>query len=120
MWATIAFLSGVACAGIVLAVLRAREPGSAGPPARPTVLGWTTLAFGVAAAGAFASAILLEAEIRGFLASIACASAAVIIGVGAVLRRDRRWPTWVGLAAGVVPGVFWIAFAVGNIVGLGS
>ncbi len=120
MWATIAFLSGVACAGIVLAVYRAREPGSADPAARPTALGWLTLTFGVMAAIAFAGAIFFEAALYGLLASIACATVAVIIGVGAVLRRDRRWPTWVGLAAGVIPAVFWIAFAVGNILGLGS
>ncbi len=119
MWATIAFLVGVACAGIVLAVCRAREPGSADPAARPTALGWLTLAFGVMAAVALVSGILREAG-GGYLASIACASAAVIIGVGAVLRGDRRWPTWVGLAAGVIPAVFWIAFAAGNILGLGS
>ena len=65
-------------------------------------------------------AIFFEAALFGLLASIACAAAAVIIGVGAVLRRDRRWPTWVGLAAGVIPAVFWIAFVVGNLLGLGD
>ncbi len=120
MWATIAFLSGVACAGIVLVVCRAREPGPVDPAARSALLGWLTLAFGVMAIIAFVSGILREAGGGGYLASIACASAAVIIGVGGVLRRDRRWPTWVGLAAGMVPAVFWIVFAVGNILGLGS
>lgn len=120
MWATIAFLGGIACAGIVLAVCRAREPDSTDPAARPTALGWLTLAFGVTTVVAFVGGIFGEAGGGGYLASIACASAAVIIGVGAVLRRDRRWPTCVGLAAGVIPAVFWIAFAVGNLLGLGS
>ncbi len=120
MWATIAFLVGVACAGIVLAVSRSRVPRSTGGSAQPSALGWLTLASGSTAAAAFAVGVFTDAEPGGYLASIACAAAAVIIGVGAVLRGDRRWPTWVGLAAGVIPAVFWIAFAVGNILGLGS
>lgn len=118
MWATIAFLVGVAVAGAVLAVCRTREPRSARASAQPSALGWLTLASGSTAAAAFAVGVFTE--LGGYLASIACATTAVIIGVGAVLRGDRRWPTWVGLAAGVIPAVFWIAFAVGNIFGLGG
>jgi len=84
------------------------------------VLGWLTLAFGVIAAMTFAVGMFTDAGMGGNLASIACATAAVMIGIRAVLSHDRFWPTWVGLAAGVLPGVFWIAFAVGNILGLGS
>jgi len=120
MWATFAFLVGVAVAGDVIAVFRAHEPRPAGASARPTALGWLTLASGIAAAAAFAVGVFTDAEMSGYLASIACAAASVIIGIGAVLRHDRFWPTWVGLAAGVIPGVFWIAFAVGNMLGLGS
>lgn len=72
------------------------------------------------AATAFAVGMFTEAEMGGNLASIACAAAAIMIGSGAVLRHDRRCPTWVGLAAGVLPAVFWVAFAIGNILGLGS
>lgn len=120
MWATIAFLGGVAVASVMLVVFRTREPHPAGASAKPSALGWLTLASGIAAAAAFGVGAFTDAELGGYLASIACATAAVIIGSGAVLRHDRRWPTWVGLAAGVVPAVFWIAFAVGNITGLGG
>jgi len=120
MWATIAFLVGVAVAGVVLAVFRKREPRPAGALAGPTPLGWVTLASGIAAVAAFAVGVFTDVEMGGFLASIACATAAVIFGIGAILRHDRFWPTWAGLAIGVIPGVFWIAFAVGNILGLGS
>lgn len=120
MWATVAFLCGVIFAGVVLAVFRIREPGSASPSARSTVIGWLTLTLGVIAATAFGVGTFTQARIGGNLVSIACAAAAVIIGVGAVLRGDRCWPTWVGLAAGVIPGAFWIAFAVGNILDLGN
>ena len=120
MWATIAFLVGVAGAGVVLAVFRTREPRPAGASARPSALGWLTLASGIAAAAAFAVGVFTDAGMGGYLASIACAAAAIMIGSGAILRHDRLWPTWVGLAAGVIPGVFWIAFAVGNMLGLGG
>lgn len=120
MWATIAFLVGVAVAGAVLAVFRTREPRPAGASARPAALGWLTLASGIAAAAAFAVGVFTDAEMGGYLASIACATAAVIIGIGAVLRHDRGWPTWAGLATGAIPAVFWIAFALGNLFGLGS
>jgi len=120
MWATIAFLGGVAVASVVLVVFRTREPRPAGASARPSALGWLTLASGITAAAAFGVGVFTDAKMGGNLASIACAAAAVMIGVGAVLRHDRFWPTWVGLAAGVIPAVFWSAFAVGNILGLGS
>lgn len=120
MWATIAFLVGVAVAGVVLAVFRTREPRPAGAFSGPTGLGWVTLASGIAAVAAFAVGVFTDAEMGCYLASIACANAAVIIGIGAILRHDRLWPTWAGLAAGVIPGLFWIAFAVGNILGLGG
>lgn len=120
MWATIAFFVGVAVAGVVLAVFRKREPRPAGALAGPTSLGWVTLASGIAAAAAFAVGMFTDGEMGGYLASIACATAAATIGIGAIRRHDRFWPTWAGLAAGVIPGVFWIAFAVGNILGLGS
>lgn len=120
MWATIAFLVGVAVAGVVLSVFRTREPRPAGASAGPSALGWLTLAGGIAAAAAFAVGVFIDSEMGGYLASIACATATVIIGIGAILRHDRFWPTWAGLAIGVIPAMFWIIFVVGNVLGLGS
>jgi hypothetical protein len=120
MLAALAFLAGVAIVGIVLAFIRAREWDSANSLAEPTALGWATLAFGVTAAAALAVGMFTDSGIGCNLGSIACASAAAIIGLGAVRRQDRCWPTWVGLAAGVIPGTFRAAFAVENILGLGS
>lgn len=114
MWATIAFLIGVAFVGIMLAVFRAREMGSTGSSGKPTALGWLTLAIGVVAAISFAVGVFGNTGIGGNLASIACASTAVIIGIGAALRYDRSWPTWAGLVAGAIPGAFWITFADGG------
>ena len=54
------------------------------------------------------------------LISIAFAFAALVVGLGNLMRRDRHWPTWVGLVAGLTPAVFWVAFAAGNILSFGE
>jgi len=121
MLASLAFLIGIIIGGVSLAAFRTRRPVSAADPvAGPTTLGWLALAFGATSAATFAAGMFAHAGIGGNLASIACAPASVIVGVGAVRGYDRFWPTWVGLAAGAVPGAFWIAFAVGNVLGLGG
>ncbi|MBN1934835.1 MAG: hypothetical protein JW934_09230 [Anaerolineae bacterium] len=120
MWAIVAFVVGVVSAGIILAITRACEPDSDGSATQPTALGWLTLAFGVIATTAFVFGMFTKTGIGGNLVSISSASTTIIVGIGAILRHDRRWPTWVGLVAGVIPGVFWIAFAIGNMLGLGN
>ncbi len=120
MWATVAFVFGVVSAGIVLAITRAREPNSDDSATQPTVLGWLSLVFGVIAATAFVFGMFTKTGIGANLVSISSAFATLVVGIGAILRHDRRWPTWAGLVAGVIPGVFWLAFAVGNMLGLGN
>ncbi len=125
MLATVSFVFGVLLAIIVLALTRRREVEVSRPASKPTALGWWTLVFGLIAVTAFALAAWLTpgGNIPGLglnLISIAFAFAAVLVGVGNLMRRDRHWPTWVGLGAGLVPAVFWVAFAVGNILGLGE
>lgn len=124
MQATISFIVGVILALIILAMSH-RWGAAAGEPApRPTILSWWTLAFGLIAAAAFAFGLLLtprgDSGSRLLLVSITFASAAVVLGVGMLVRRDRRWPTWVGLVVGVAIALFWIAFAVGYILGIGE
>lgn len=120
MWATIAFVVGVVTAGIILAMTRAHTPDSDDPTTQPTALGWLTLAFGIIAATAFVFGMFTKTGIGGNLVSISSACTTIIVGSRAILRHDRCWPTWVGLVAGVIPGVFWIAFAIGNMLGLGN
>ncbi|MBN1452078.1 MAG: hypothetical protein JW963_13765 [Anaerolineales bacterium] len=123
MLATVSFVFGILLAIIVLALARRQEAQVSGLASKPTGLGWWTFAFGLVAVTAFALAAWLTpaGNILGLnLISIAFAFAAVLVGVGALMRRDRHWPTWVGLGAGLVPAVFWVAFAVGNILGLGE
>ncbi len=120
MQATAAFVIGIAIAGIVLVATRAGGVDSAEPRTKPTALGWLTLAFGLVGVSAFALGAMARIGIGVYLSSIASAFAAVVIGIGALLRRERHWPTWVGLAAGLVPAAGWIAFAVGSVLGIGG
>jgi hypothetical protein len=125
MLATVSFVFGVLLATIVLAVVRHREPEVVGAAQKSTTLGWCTLAFGLIAVTAFAVAAWLTPRSNNSglgpnLISITFAFAAVVVGVGSLIRHDRHWPTWVGLVAGLTPAVFWIAFTAGNILGFGE
>lgn len=120
MFASVSFVFGILLATIMLVVTRRGKPVGSGPAPKPTVLAWWTLAFGLTAAIAFALTIwwtITSSFVgRGLNAiSIAFAFAAVIIGVGTLVRRDRHWPTWIGIIAGLIPALFWAAFAAANI-----
>ena len=79
---------------------------------------WTALALGIAAATVFA---LMIAGRFGSpvlaISGIALPLAALIFGVARVVSGDRRWPSWLGLALALAPVLFWVAFAVGEVVG---
>lgn len=125
MLATASFAFGILLALIILAAARRRELAVGGLVPKPTPLGWCTLAFGLTAVTAFTLALWLtpSGNLPGmglWLISIATAFAAVVVGVGTLRRRDRHWPTWVGLVAGLAPAVFWIVFAVGNLLAGGA
>ena len=125
MLATVSFVIGILLAAVVLVVDRRLEAAEVGSAPKPSVLGWCTLAFGVTAVTAFVVSpwLALRGSDSGSalnLVSTAFASASVLVGVGTLLRRDRRWPTWVGLVAGLVPAVFWIAFAAGHLFSFGE
>ena len=112
----ISFIFGILLAIIILVIARHGQQLVGGPAQRPTALGWCTLGFGLTAATAFALTIWwpISSNIvgRGLnMISIAFAVAALVVGIGNLLRRDRHWPTWVGIIAGLIPGVFWTAFA---------
>jgi hypothetical protein len=38
----------------------------------------------------------------------------MLLSIGALVRRDRRWPTWVGFGASMVPALFRIVFVAGE------
>ena len=116
----ISFVFGILLAIVILAITRRRKPVVGGPAQRPTTLGWWTFAFGLTAGIAFALTIWwpISSNIvgRGLnMISIAFAFAALVVGIGNLVRRDRYWPTWVGIIAGLIPAVFWITFVAGNV-----
>jgi hypothetical protein len=39
------------------------------------------------------------------------------VSIGALVKRDRHWPTWVGLCVGALPALFWVAFMLGEVFG---
>lgn len=124
MLATISFIFGIFLAVIILAVARRREP-EAGSALKPTALGWCTLASGLTAVTSLAVAMWLSPRSDNsgtglFLVSITFAFAAVVIGIGTLIKHDRHWPTWAGLIAGLVPAIFWILFTAGNILSSGD
>lgn len=49
------------------------------------------------------------------MASIASSIIGVTLGIYAIQRSDRHWPTWVGLAAGGLTVGFWLFFVVGEM-----
>jgi hypothetical protein len=117
MIASMSFVVGVAIGGAMFAVLGRGIRRDAEPPQRPTVLGWCALAFGVIALVAVGLTFAKVSVLPGSAISIASAAAAVVVGVGALVKRDRHWPTWAALITGGVPAVFWIVFAAAELVG---
>jgi hypothetical protein len=120
MLASISLVLGILTAVIVLNVTRRREPEETQSAPQPSTLGWVTLAFGLIAVTALAMGAWLSPQANNsglvpFNLSIILAFAAVIIGIGTLKRHERHWITWVGLAVGLIPAIFWIIFALGNI-----
>jgi hypothetical protein len=123
--ASVSFIFGILLGAIVLFFANRRKPDAGLPSSKPTTLGWLTLAFGLTAVAAFAVAAWLTTGSNDhgaglWLISIAFGFAAVVDGVGTLMKHDRHWPTWVGLVAGLAPAVFWIAFAAAHILGFGD
>ncbi len=117
MQATIALVLGIVLGSFLLLVTRRRKSAEGEPASRSAALAWVVLALGAAAVAVFALGFT-PLGTRGILlsVSIALAFAAVASGLGGVIRGDRRWPIWLGLAIALVPAVFWVVFAVGEVV----
>jgi 4-amino-4-deoxy-L-arabinose transferase-like glycosyltransferase len=49
--------------------------------------------------------------------AIALPVAGVVFGTGRLALGDRRWQTWLGLVLASAPALFWVAFAIGELVG---
>ena len=104
-------LGGILLAAIVLAT-HPQASEIIGPPQKPTPLAWWTLAFGVIEILTLGTGWLLPMSIALWTSSIAfaLAGAAAVLGVVTLWRKDRHWPTWVGLVLGLAPAVFLCVF----------
>jgi hypothetical protein len=83
-------------------------------------IGWLALSLG---ALAFLSilpvfiAILAQTDTGFFpVVSIPLSIACVISGVDAIRKHHRPWQVWTGVALGIIPLLFWIVFAVGEVI----
>ena len=117
MQASIALVLGIVIGVVVLLLAGRAVSRHVAEPGKATTIGWSALWLGLAALVAGA---LMMAKITPLLdarTSIALTSAALVVGFGAAFKRDRHWPTWVGLAAAAIPGLSWIFFVVAEFVG---
>jgi hypothetical protein len=124
MLASISLVLGILLAMVILYFTRRQTPESSLTVSKPTTLGWFTLAFGLIATMALVLGMSLSSQpnnagLGPLLLSIALGFAAVVTSIGAIIRRELHWLTWVGLAIGLFPAIFWIIFAFGNIFGGG-
>lgn len=111
MYAARSLLLGLVAGGAVLALVWRFSPRGS-KTERPRPLGWVALAAGIVAL-VFTALVFAGVE-AGF--SIAGAAAAMVLVIGAIARRERHWPTWVGLGTGAAPVLFWVAFVAGELV----
>jgi hypothetical protein len=121
MIATVSTVVGLLLGSAILFfALRSRSEGRAG-----SVWVWTPMVLGLVAAaailvGMFARTQLNESTLLGRLlqapVSIALAFAALVAGVGQLVKGDRRWQLWVAAGIGLLPAAFWLWFFVAELV----
>ena len=78
---------------------------------------WTLLGVGAVALVLFAVGMLKLMDYRfAAIPALAVPFAGLVFGIGLVAGGDRRWQAWLGLTLAAVPALFWIVFAIGEIV----
>ena len=98
-------------AGALAIVFGGRSSSRGSGKRKPTALGWCVLAFGV-----ISLALALMVTSGGSWTWVSGAGMATLVaGIGALVKKDRQWPTWVGLVIGIVPALFWALFALGYL-----
>ena len=106
------FMIGGTIVGIILGMLVVRFV-----PLK--VLGWVVVGLG-AVALAFIIPGLIAILIPGDAmfspaVTIPLSVGCVVSGIGAVRKNYRPWQVWLGLGLGIIPLLFWIVFAIGEI-----
>lgn len=126
MLASLALVLGIVLGVAAWAVVGHGLPSAIPAGSPPTRLGVVTLLAGLAATSTFllgsrsVQTAAGDTSLGWLLASILLSAAATVLGVATLQRGDRRWPSWLGLALGGAPALAWLAFAIGNLVGLGG
>jgi hypothetical protein len=111
MLVAVSLLGGILLAASILATHR-QASTVIGPSQKATPLAWWTLAFGLVEILTLGIGWLLPMSIARWTSSVAFAfaGAAVVLGVVTLWRKDRHWPTWLGLVLGLAPAVFLCVF----------
>lgn len=125
MQASVSVLLGILIATVIIVITRCSKPEGSALSAKKSTIGWLCFALGLIALAAFLIQTLpvfyyTNIGLPFSLISILLATISVTIGIWSVLKHDRHWPVWVGLIAGAIPALFWIAFVLGYILGLGN
>ncbi len=122
MMASGSVLFGILLAMLILLIDRRRGTGAQATEPKPLPLAWWTFGFGLGAFSALFAAMQLSRLRTGLIwqVSIVFSCAALVLGVQTLRRQERRWPVWVGFFAGLIPALFWVAFALGYLFGTGE
>jgi hypothetical protein len=111
---SMSILVGIVLGVLVLVFASRRGLFRADAPPKPTPFDWLVLAVGACTFLILVTGMLFNT--RWFpLPSIILASASVVMGVGALIKKHRRWQVWVGLVLGGLPMLFWLLFALGYL-----
>jgi hypothetical protein len=83
------------------------------------VLGWVVIGLGAVAfvfiIPVFVAILTHSDTTFSPVISIPLGVGCVISGISAVRKNYRTWQVWLGLGLGSIPVLFWIAFAIGEI-----
>ena len=108
-----AFMIGGLIVGVILGLLLVRFV-----PLK--TLGWVVLGLGAAALvfiiPVFVSIFNPNDNMFSAVFTIPLGAACVISGIGALRKNYRAWQVWLGLGLAAIPIVFWIVFAIGELV----
>ena len=116
---TISVVLGLILGFILLSVTqRAKSTGDT-PSAKPAWPVWLILALGAISAVIFGAGFARMVDLPGIfiIFVITLPVATVVLGVGSLIRGERRWPVWIGLILALLPVLFWIYFVIGEITG---
>jgi hypothetical protein len=115
---TISVVLGILLGVLLLSLMRPRATPDGGSVSQTGWPVWLPLGMGAAAALALAATLLNTFNSNLLtMASIALPVAAVVVSAVSLRRGNRRWMIWAGLALGLLPALFWAAFAIGELVG---